>query len=168
MNILLQVYYVPLPGKQERVNLLKSELGKMKHCISSSSMKSLGETIDGFTIEDIKTLINKANNYPLAKAMSSKSFRCERNELTCMSKYLCSLWHICKNDDDSAVSMDYNEAKKLGGVCIPSLTWHDILTALSKTLPSVSKDSLSKYVIFGKKHGIVIDEPYLNRSDDLE
>ena len=52
--------YIPLPNKDERIEIFKLYMNKFKHCINDEEFEFIGVESEGFTGAIIEDIVNKA------------------------------------------------------------------------------------------------------------
>ena len=149
---------------QEREELLRKRLGKVKHCISDAQITKLSQKLSGRTGFDIKKIIENASKAPCLKVKKSKYFRRKPTPLLCLDP-ICPLWHVSSEQANDKVPKSSEIIKSLSrnDICDPSVTFDDVLIQIKRRPRTVTPESLDRYVEYGKSIEQPIREPFANQ-----
>lgn len=115
---------------------------------------------NGRTGDDIRKLVKKAADWPFEKILKADHLKKAPTLLYCLDLN-CKAWHICSEDAEGAKPMTWKEVYQNNEeVCIPAITFNDLLTEMKDLAPSVSPAMLKTFVDYGKSINMPISEPY--------
>ena len=147
-----------MPNHSERTSILEVQLSKVKHAITPDQICYITRLMEGYSGADLVQVVKKANMAPVEKVKSAKHFTLIPIPLRCLKKKRCKLWHPCHSSAPGAEALTEDDLDKTT-ICLPSITWIDLLDAIECTPKSVDPKDLQKYCKFGQNFGIKVDEP---------
>ncbi|PAV68109.1 hypothetical protein WR25_04971 [Diploscapter pachys] len=148
-------YYVSLPNKDERTELIRLKLNKKKHNLTEKQIKSIASSTEGYSFHDLDILINDALGRPIRKITEATHFRQVNGPSGGGSVNTeQKLWAPCKSSDRGAKKISLRE---LGGVDfdVPTLTEEDVRTSLRSVAPKVKREELMKLMEFDRNFGSI-------------
>ena len=113
--------------------------------------------MEGYSGADLVQVVKKANMAPVEKVKSAKYFTLTPISIRCLKKGRCKLWHPCHSAAPGAEALTEDDLDKTS-ICLPSITWMDLLDAIELTPKSVDPKDLQKYCKFGQNFGIKVNE----------
>lgn len=131
-----------------------------KHSLCGEHFKKLSTLTNGRTGDDIRKIVEKASDWPYQKVQKAQHFRKRTTLLYCLDTN-CSRWHVCTENASEAKTFTWKELlEQEEKICIPAITFHDLLRELKNLPPSVSPALLKTYVDYGNQIDMPIHEPY--------
>lgn len=146
-----------LPTAFERLQILKKQLGKIKHTIPFDDIRFVAAKMLCCSGSDICQLVHVANMFPVKKIAKAKFFTQTSIEGRCPINEDCELWHPCSANSIGAVEMT-SFSLEPNEICSPAVTSMDLLMAVTRLPRTVDPNILKDYEEFCKSYGVIFEE----------
>lgn len=136
---------IPLPDIAGRMHMFKLHIGDTPHDLTDQDFRRLAGRSDGYSGSDLKTLCRDAIMEPVRMSTQATHFKkVDENGV--------EMYTPCSPGDRGAMEMDLMSIAS-EQLLLPSLRLRHFESALSKSKPSVSKESLAQYDKFTRERG---------------
>ena len=148
--------YVPMPGLETRLNVLKLQFGDdpALHSLSKSDFVNLAKAMKGYSNSDITSVVNEALMIPVRRLLKATHFKevMDFNLWGAIQRRGMSILVPCSPQDPKAKKMrilDKGFPTKM--LKVPPVTAKDVLQALEKIKPSVSEAEVKRQEEFASR-----------------
>ena len=142
--------YIPLPDHRARTRIFEMNLGETPHELTKQDFIALGELSEGYSGSDIAVVVRDAIMQPVRTVQNAKFFKKVMDNSS--NGQMTEMWTPCSPGDNDAKQMTLEkiDSEKL---LMPVIRRYDFEVALSKSKPSVGKDTIGRYDQFTKEKG---------------
>lgn len=148
--------YVPMPGLETRLTVLKLQFGTdpALHSLSKHAFLMLAKAMKGYSNSDITSVVNEALMIPIRRLLNATHFKevTDYNLWDAIQRRSMTVLVPCSPTDRGAKKMrilDKGFPTKM--LKVPPVTVKDVLEALDKIKPSVSEQEIKRHQEFAKE-----------------
>ena len=141
--------YIPLPDQSARTTMFKLHLGNTAKDLSDADYEELGRMSEGYSGADIGIVVRDAIMQPVRTLQNAQFFKkiSVQEEGNTVVRY-----SPCSPGDPEGVKMDLMSVQP-DELHVPAVCQRDFELALSKTKPSVGKDTVERHTRFTAEKG---------------
>lgn len=140
--------YIPLPDFEARRYLIRNKLKGLDKMLSDEDIKLIAERTDGYSGADLEILVRDAAFEPLHLAQATNKFR--KVNVNGQFKHVPMQPNAVGPDIITSVVYDLPERSLM----LPDVNREDLIKAMMRSKPSVSKKDLDQYTDWTKQYGI--------------
>uniref|UniRef100_A0A914YNM1 Spastin/Vps4 C-terminal domain-containing protein n=1 Tax=Panagrolaimus superbus TaxID=310955 RepID=A0A914YNM1_9BILA len=145
--------YIGLPEANARKDMFKIHIGDTPNTLKEEDYKTLGSKTENYSGHDISMIVRDALMQPVRKVQSATHFkRISGPSRDDPNVILHDLLTPCSPGDRQAIQMSWVDVPG-DKLAEPILCMSDMMTALSRTKPTVNANDLKKLEEFQKDFG---------------